>query len=42
MRLRSIKEQGVEALPLLRSGSGTPIEGVSETKFEAEKKGWTI
>jgi hypothetical protein len=32
----------VDALPLLRIGNKTPMEGVTETKFGAETKGWTI
>jgi hypothetical protein len=28
--------------PLLRIGNKTPMEGVTETKFGAETKGWTI
>jgi hypothetical protein len=28
--------------PLLRIGNKTPMEGVTETKFEAVTKGWTI
>jgi hypothetical protein len=27
---------------LLRSGNKTPLEGVTETKFGAEIKGWTM
>jgi hypothetical protein len=27
---------------LLRIGNKTPMEGVTETKFGAEMKGWTI
>jgi hypothetical protein len=27
---------------LLRIGNKTPMEGVTETKFGAETKGWTI
>jgi hypothetical protein len=42
MRLRRNKEHGVDALPLLRIGSGTPMEGISETNFGAEMKGWTV
>jgi hypothetical protein len=30
------------SLPLLRIGNKTPMEGVTETKFGAETKGWTI
>ena len=29
-------------MPLLRSGNKTPLEEVTETKFGAEMKGWTI
>jgi hypothetical protein len=28
--------------PLLRNGNKTPLEGVTEKKFGAETKGWTI
>jgi hypothetical protein len=42
MRLRRNKDQGVDALPLLRIGRGMPMEGVAETKFRAETKGWTF
>ena len=28
--------------PFLRNGNKTPIEGVTETKFGAVTKGWTI
>jgi hypothetical protein len=41
MKLKN-KDQNVDTLPLLRIGNKTPIEGVTETKFGAEKKGWTI
>jgi hypothetical protein len=41
-RLRRNEDQGVDALPFLRFGSGTPIEGVAEMKFEAETKWWTV
>jgi hypothetical protein len=27
---------------ILRSGNKTPLEGVTETKFGAEMKGWTM
>jgi hypothetical protein len=42
MRLRRNEDQGVDALPLLRTGSGKPMEGVAETTFGAEMKGWTF
>jgi hypothetical protein len=29
-------------MPLLRSRNKTPMEGVTETKFGAEMKGWTM
>jgi hypothetical protein len=32
----------VDTMPLLRSGNKTPLEGVTETKFGAEMKGWTM
>jgi hypothetical protein len=28
--------------PFIELGKKTPIEGVTETKFEAEMKGWTF
>jgi hypothetical protein len=34
--------QSVDTLPLLRIGNKTPMEGVTETKFGVETKGWTI
>jgi hypothetical protein len=36
------KDQSVDILPFLRIGNKTPMEGVTETKFGAEMKGWTI
>jgi hypothetical protein len=36
------KDQNVDTLTLLRIGNKTPMEGVAETKFGAERKGWTI
>jgi hypothetical protein len=38
---RSMKIK-VWTLPLLRIGNISPMEGVIETKFGAERKGWTI
>ena len=32
----------IETLPLLRIGNKTPMEGVTDTKFGAVTKGWTI
>jgi hypothetical protein len=42
MKLKKNKDQSVDILPLLRTGNKTPMEGVTETKFGAEMKGWTI
>jgi hypothetical protein len=42
MRFRKNEDQALDNLPLLRIGSGMPKEGVSETKFGTEMKGWTI
>jgi hypothetical protein len=36
------EDQSVDTLPLLRIGNKTPMDGVTETKFGAEMKGWTI
>jgi hypothetical protein len=36
------QDQSVDTLPLLRIRTKTPMEGVTETKFGAEMKGWTI
>jgi hypothetical protein len=37
-----IKILEMDTMPLLRSGNKTPMEGVTETKFGAEMKGWTM
>jgi hypothetical protein len=42
MKFKKNEDQSVDTLPLLRIGNKIPMEGVTETKFEAEKKGWTI
>jgi hypothetical protein len=42
MKLKMNEDQSVVSLPLLRIGNKTPMEGVTETKFGAETKGWTI
>jgi hypothetical protein len=36
------EDQCVDTLPILRIGNKTPMEGVTETKFGAKMKGWTI
>jgi hypothetical protein len=42
MKLKKNEDQSVDTLPLLRIGNKRPMEGVTETKFGAETKGWTI
>jgi hypothetical protein len=42
MKLKKNEDQSVDTLPLLRIWNKTPMEGVTETKFGAETKGWTI
>jgi hypothetical protein len=42
MKLKKNKGESVDTLPLLKIGNKTPMEGVTETKFGAVMKGWTI
>jgi hypothetical protein len=42
MKIKKKKDQSVDTLLFLRNGNKTPMEGVTETKFGAEMKGWTI
>jgi hypothetical protein len=42
MILKKNEDQSVNMLPLLRIRNKTPMEGVRETKFGAETKGWII
>jgi hypothetical protein len=42
MKLKKNKYQSVDTLPLLRIVNKILMEGVTETKFGAEMKGWTI
>jgi predicted metalloendopeptidase len=42
MTLKENEDQSVDILPLLRIGNKTPMEGVTEIKFGAVTKGWTI
>jgi hypothetical protein len=42
MKLKKIVDQSVDTLPLLRIENNIPMEGVTETQFGAETKGWTI
>jgi hypothetical protein len=42
MKLEKNEDQSVHTLPLLTIENKTPMEGVTETKFGALTKGWTI
>jgi hypothetical protein len=42
MKLKKNEEQSVDTSFFLRIGNKIPMEGVTETKFGAETKGWTI
>ena len=42
MKLKKNEDQSVDTSPLLRTGNKIPMEGVTETKFGAEVKGWNI
>jgi hypothetical protein len=42
MKLKKKEDQSVDTLLLLRIGNKTPMEGITETKIEAETKEWTI
>ena len=42
MKLKKKEDQNVDTLSLLKMGNKIPMEGVTETKFGAEMKGWTI
>ena len=42
MKFKKNENQSVDTLSLLRIGNKTPMEGVTETKFGTETKGWTI
>jgi hypothetical protein len=42
MQLKKNEDQSVDTLPLLKIGNKTPTEVVTDTKFGAETKGWTI
>jgi hypothetical protein len=42
MKLWKNEDQIVDTVSLLRIGNKTPMEGVTETKFGAVTKGWTI
>jgi hypothetical protein len=42
MKHKKKKDQSVDTSSLLRMGNKIPMEGVTDTKFGAETKGWTI
>jgi hypothetical protein len=42
MKLKKNGDQSVDTLPFLTIGNKTLMEGVAETKFGAETKGWAI
>jgi hypothetical protein len=42
MKLKKNKDQSVGTLPLLTIWNKIPMEGVTETMFGIEIKGWTI
>jgi hypothetical protein len=42
MNLKKKEGQSVDTVFLLRMGNKISMEGVTETKFGAETKGWTI
>jgi hypothetical protein len=42
MKLKKNEDQSVDTLPLFRIVNKTPMERVTETKFGAVSKGWTM
>ena len=42
MKLKKNEDWSEDTSPLLRTGNKTTMEGVTETKFAAETKAWTI
>jgi hypothetical protein len=42
IKLKKKEDQSVDTSFLLRMGNKISVEGVTETKFGAETKGWTI
>ena len=42
MKLKKNEDQSVDTVPLLTIGNKTPMERVTEIKFGAVTKGWTI
>jgi hypothetical protein len=42
MKLKKNEDQSMDTVPLLRIVNKTPMERVTEIKFGAVTKGWTI
>jgi hypothetical protein len=42
MKFKKKEDQSVDTSFLLGMGNKTPMEGITETKFGTETKGWTI
>jgi hypothetical protein len=42
MKLKKKEDQSVDTSSLLRMENKIPMEGVTETKFGLDSKGWTI
>jgi hypothetical protein len=42
MKLKKNEDQSLDTLPLPRIGNKKPMEGVTDTKFGAKTKGWTL
>jgi hypothetical protein len=42
MKIKTREDQWVDTSFLLRIGNKLPMKGVTETKFRAKTKGWTI
>jgi hypothetical protein len=42
MKFKKKEDQSMDTLPLTRNGNKTPMEGVTDTKFGAVTKRWTI
>jgi hypothetical protein len=42
MKIKKMEDQPVDTSFLLRIGNKIPMKGVTETKFGAKMKGWTI
>jgi hypothetical protein len=42
MKIKKKEDQSVNTSFFLRMGNKIPMEGVTETKFGAEREGWTI